>query len=110
MYLFFVGFFSPSVSEYTQKQFRIKLLNVRNLTGCKGCGYLLLRLLLLVHSDGLGDQHPQQSGPGLLKLSPIAPAYISPKRHSNKKYPYQSLTIIRVAINLKKNPKMASTI
>lgn len=23
------------------------------------CVYLLLRLLLLVHSDGLGDQHPQ---------------------------------------------------
>lgn len=37
------------------------------------CGYLLLRLLLLVHCDGLGDQHPQQSGPGLLKLSPTAP-------------------------------------
>lgn len=36
--------------------------------------HLLLCLLLLVHSDGLGDQHPQQSGPGLLKLSPAAPA------------------------------------
>lgn len=37
-------------------------------------GYLLLRFLLLVHSDWLGDQHPQQSGPGLFKLSPTAPA------------------------------------
>lgn len=37
-------------------------------------GYLLLRFLLLVQSDWLGDQHPQQGGPGLFKLSPAAPA------------------------------------
>lgn len=39
-------------------------------------GYLLLRFLLLVQSDWLGDQHPQQGGPGLFKLSPAAPAWI----------------------------------